>query len=174
MKHFLLVALVPVVALAQKPPAGCPLLTSAEINAATGMKVGEAHETSMNVPVNGGKSKAPMSGCMWRLGEQGMVNVSVLQAPPSKEDREKGLAGLRQTYDLLKSKGWTVTENKLGDTMCSSATPPKAESDHTPAMTGCFAASKGFVYSVGVMGPHFKTAPEKVKGLADDIAKRLP
>ena len=38
-------------------------------------------------------------------------------------------------------------------------------------MTGCFAAAKGYVYSVGLMGPHFKTPPEKVKALVDDMAK---
>jgi hypothetical protein len=170
MKHFLLVALIPAFAFAQKPPAGCPLLTAAEITSATGMKVGESHETDMNLP----KGQGQMTGCMWKVGEQGMANIAVLRAAGSKEEREKGLAGLRQTYDLLKSKGWTVTETKIGDTMCSSATPPKAESDHTPAMTGCFALSKGFVYSIGVMGPHFKTPAEKVKALADNMAKRLP
>ena len=41
-------------------------------------------------------------------------------------------------------------------------------------MTGCLAVAKGFVYSIGVMGPHFKTTPAKVKKLGDDLAKRLP
>jgi hypothetical protein len=167
MKSLWLLALVPAVALA-KPPAGCSLLTSAEIGGATGMKVGQSHETSM--PTKGGQ----MNGCMWRLGENGMVNVSLLPATGTKADREKGLAGLRQTYEVLKSRGWTIGENKFGDTLCNTATPPKAEADHTPAMAGCFAMAKGFVYSVGVMGPHFTTPPEKVKALADDIAKRLP
>src|SRR5437667_2973739 len=120
------------------------------------MKVGEGHTMIMEVPSGSGKGKVPMSGCMWRIGEQGMANISVIRAAGSKEEREQGLAGLRQTYDLMKSKGWAVTETKIGDTLCSTATPPKAESDSTPAMTGCFALSKGFVYSVGVMGPHFK------------------
>ena len=173
MKHFLLVALIPFTAFAQKPPAGCPLLTAAEISAATGMKVGQPHETSMAAP-GPGKTKVPMSGCMWRLGEQGMVNVSVMRAAGSKEDRDKGLAGLRQTYDVLKAQGWTVTETRIGDALCNTATPPKAEADQTPAMAGCFAMAKGFVYSVGLMGPHFKLPAEKVKPLADDVAKRLP
>ena len=44
MKSMLLVALVPAIALAQKPPAACPLLTDAEISAATGMKVGKGQQ----------------------------------------------------------------------------------------------------------------------------------
>jgi len=170
MKSVLLIALIPAVALAQKPPAGCPLLTAAEINAATGMKAGEPQETDMQLP----KGQGQMTGCMWPLGKQGMVNVSVMRAAGSKEDREKGLAGLRQVYAALKSKGWTVTEGKIGDALCSTGTPPAAASDHSPAMAGCFAVGKGFVYSVGVVGPHFKTQPEKVKALVDDVGKRLP
>ena len=168
MKKLLLLALVPTIALAQNPTKGCPLLTAAEIGAATGMKVGEAHDTSM--PTKSGT----MSGCMWKLGDQGMANLSVIRASASKEERERGLAGLRQVYEGLKAKGWTVTETKFGDVLCSTATPPAAESDHTPAMIGCITGAKGFALSVGVMGPHFKTPPEKVKALTDDVLKRLP
>lgn len=174
MKWFVAVALFPLVALAQKPPAGCPLLTPAEIGAATGMKVGQSHETNMVVPSGQGKPSLPMSGCMWRLGDQGMVNLSVMRASGSKEDRDKGLAKIRQTYDVLRSRGWTITESNFAGTMCNTATPPKAESEQAPAMSGCFAITKGYVYSVGVMGPHFKIPAEKVKLLADDLAKRLP
>lgn len=170
MKHFLLVALIPAFAFAQKPPAGCPLLTAAEINSATGMKVGESHETDMNLP----KGQGQMTGCMWTVGKGGMVNVAVMRAAASKEEREKGLAGLRQVYEGLRAKGWTVTEGKIGEMLCDTATPPAAESDHSPAMTGCIAGAKGFALSVGVMGPHFKVAPEKVKALADNVVKRLP
>ncbi len=44
----------------------------------------------------------------------------------------------------------------------------------TPATVGCFAEAEGFGFSVGFMAPHAKLAPEKVKALADDVAKRLP
>jgi len=170
MKSLFLIALIPAIALAQKPPAGCPLLTAAEISAATGMKVGEPHETDMQLP----KGKGQMTGCMWQVGGRGMANVSVMRAVGSQEEREKGLAGLRQVYAGLKSKGWTITESKIGDKRCNTATPPAGESDHSPAMAGCFAVGKGFVYSVSVVGPHFKTSPETVKALADDVVKRLP
>ncbi len=41
-------------------------------------------------------------------------------------------------------------------------------------MVGCISGAKGYALSVGVMGPSYKVAPEKVKALADDVAKRLP
>lgn len=170
MKSVFLIALIPAIALAQKPPAGCPLLTAAEINAATGMKAGDPQETDMQLP----KGQGQMTGCMWPVGRQGMANVSVMRAAGSQQEREKGLAALRQVYAALKAKGWTVAEKRIGDTLCSTATPPAAESDHAPAMAGCFAVGKGFVYSVSVVGPHFNTPAEKVKALADDVAKRLP
>ncbi len=166
----LILVLIPAVALAQKPPAGCPLLTNAEIAAATGMKVGEAHEADMQLA----KGQGTMNGCMWKVGDRGMANVSVMAAIGTKEDREKGLARLRQVYAGLKAKGWTVSETKLGDVLCNTAIPPQAESDQAPAMVGCFGVAKGFVYSAGILGPHFKVAPEKVKALADDLVKRLP
>ena len=133
MKLLSLLILVPAIALAQKLPAGCPLLTAAEIGAATGMKVGQPHETDMTLPQGQGQ----MSGCMWKLGDRGTVNLSVMRAPASKQDREKGLAGLRQTYEALKAQGWTVTETKFGaDMLCNVATPPTAQSEQAPEMTG--------------------------------------
>ena len=169
MKSMLLLALVPAIALAQKLPAGCPLLTAAEISAATGMKITDSQETDLPLR-NGGQ----MNGCMWHLGKDGMANLSVMRAAASKEQRERGLAGLRQVYEGLKAKGWTVTETKFGDVLCSTATPPAAESDHSPAMIGCITGAKGFALSVGVMGPHFKTPADKVKALTDTVVKRLP
>jgi hypothetical protein len=67
-----------------------------------------------------------------------------------------------------------VTESRFGDVLCNTATPPASQSDQSPAMTGCVAAAKGFAFSVGVMGPRFKTPPERVKLLAVAVAKRLP
>ena len=67
-----------------------------------------------------------MTGCMWRLGEKGMVNLAVMPATGTKQQRDAGMAKLRQTYDVLKARGWSVTETKVGEAFCNSATPPKA------------------------------------------------
>jgi len=166
MKSMLLLALVPTIALAQKPPAVCPLLTDAEISAATGMKVGKGQQ--FDLPAK------KTAGCMWKVGETGMVNISLSPAAPTKEQRDAAVAGYRQMYDRVKAAGWTVTEGKLGNALCHTAAPPKAESDQTPAMTGCMTEAKGFAFAVGFAAPHVKLAPEKIKTLADDVAKRLP
>jgi len=166
MKSMLLLALVPAIALAQKPPAACPLLTDAEISAATGMKVGKAQ--SFDLP------SKKTNGCMWKVGETGMVNVSVNPMPPTKAQHDAAIASYHQMYDRLKAAGWTVTESKIGNALCHTATPPKAQSDQTPAMTGCVAVAKGFALAVGFAAPHGKLAPEKIKPLVDDAVKRLP
>ena len=166
MKSLLLLALVPAVALAQKPPAACPLLTEAEIGAATGMKVGKGQQFELPAKKT--------AGCMWKVGETGMVNVSLSPAAPTKEQRDAAVAGYRQMYERLKAAGWTISESKLGDALCHTAVPPKAESNQTPAMTGCMAEAKGFGFAVGFAAPHGKLAPEKIKTLVDVVAKRLP
>src|ERR1044072_6835633 len=162
MKAMWLLALVPAIALAQKLPAACPLLPAAEIGAATGMKVGKGQRCERPAKTTG--------GCMWKVGETGMVNVSISPAALTKEHRDAAVAGYRQMYERLKGAGWTVSESKIGNALCHTAAPPKAQSEQTPAMTGCMAEAKGFAFAVGFAAPHGKLAPEKIKSLADDIA----
>src|SRR5437773_11594424 len=109
MKSMWLLALVPTIALAQKP-SGCSLLTAAEINAATGMKVvGNGHPIDMAAG-----SGQRMTGCMWRVGADGMVNLSMMPAAETKQERDAGLAALHQTFDMLKAQGFTTSEAKIG------------------------------------------------------------
>ena len=170
MKSMWLLALVPTIALAQKP-SGCSLLTAAEINAATGMKVvGNGHPIDMAA----GKRGQRMTGCMWRVGADGMVNLSMMPAAGTKQERDADLATLRQTFDMLKAQGFTTSEAKIGEMICSTANPPTAKAGDTPGVVGCFTLTKGVVYSVGFMQPHAKLPMEKVKALADNVAKRLP
>lgn len=157
---------------AQKPPAACPLLTPEEIAAASSMKVGPSHATDIVIPSGPAKGQT-MTGCMWKLGDYGMLNISVIKAS-SPENAARGVAKLHEALAVLEARGWTVTDTKIGGTLCSTAVPPKSEQDSTPSSTGCYASAKGFAYSVGVMAPHANVPPARVKTLADQIAKRLP
>ncbi len=94
-----LLAVVPATsAVAQKPPPACPLLKSAEIDAALGVEVGEAHETDVVIPSGPSKGEA-MTGCMWGIGTRGMVSVYVIRSPPAAQrdagirDRGSGIKG---------------------------------------------------------------------------------
>jgi len=157
---------------AQNPPAACPLLTPSEIAAATSMKVGASHVTDFVIPSGPSKGRT-MTGCMWKLGESGMLNVSVVKAS-SKEKAGEAVAKLHEAMAALKARGWTVNDVTTGGMLCSTAIPPKGERESTPSSTGCFSSAKGFGYSVGVMAPNAKVSIDRVKSLADLIAKRLP
>jgi hypothetical protein len=157
---------------AQKPPAACPLLTPTEIAAATSMKVGPSHVSDMVIPSGPAKGQT-MTGCMWKLGDSGMLNIAVVKAS-SKENAATAVAKLHEALATLKTHGWTVDDVTTGGMLCSTAVPPKAQRDHTPSSTGCFAAARGFAFSVGVMAPYAKVPIDRVKTLADQISKRLP
>ena len=161
-----------VVLSAQKPPAACPLLTPGEIAAATSMKVGASHATDIVIPSGPAKGQT-MTGCMWKLGDSGMLNISVVKAS-SPEGAARGVAKLHEALATLASRGWTISDTTISGTLCSTAVPPKSEQEHMPSSTGCYASAKGFAYSVGVMAPHANVPPARIKTLADSIAKRLP
>lgn len=169
---FLAVVAALVLLSAQKPPAACPLLTPAEIAAATSMKVGASQATDIVIPSGPAKGQT-MTGCMWKLGDEGMLNVSIVKAS-SPENAARGMARLHDVMEVLKSRGWTVTDTKIGAALCSTAVPPASQREHTPSSTGCYASSNVFAFSVGAMGPNAKVPVERVKSLADLIAKRLP
>ena len=111
MKSLFLLALVPTIALAQKP-SGCSLLTAAEINAATGMKVvGNGHPIDMAA----GKSGQRMTGCMWRVGADGMVNLSMMPAAGTKQEGDAFLAWLANTESNQITIASPVSGAKDGD-----------------------------------------------------------
>ena len=157
---------------AQKPPAACPLLTPAEIAAATGMKVGQSYPNDMVIPSGPSKGQT-MTGCMWKLGDSGMLNLAVVKAA-SKENEARAVSKLHDAFAALKARGWTVDDVTLGGMLCTTAVPPASERAHTPSSTGCFAAAKGFGFSVGAMAPYAKVPAARMKSLADAIVKRLP
>ena len=157
---------------AQKPPAACPLLTPAEIATATSMKVGPSHASDMVIPSGPSKGQT-MTGCMWKLGESGMLNLSVVKAS-SKENEATAVAKLHEAFATLKARGWTVEDVRTAGMLCTTAVPPPAEREHMPSSTGCFAAAKSFAFSVGAMAPYAKVPVDRVKTLADLIVKRLP
>jgi hypothetical protein len=171
MKSYLAVAALFVLT-AQKPPAACPLLTPGEIAAATGMKVGPSHASDMVIPSGPSKGQT-MTGCMWQLGDAGMLNIAVVKAA-SKENEARAVTKLHEALATLKTRGWTVDDVIIGGMLCSTAAPPQAERAHTPSSTGCFASAKSFAFSVGVMAPYAKVPVARVKTLADAIVKRLP
>lgn len=166
----ILVAIAPPMFAAEKP---CSMLTGAELSAATGAKVGEGQDTTMVIPSGPAKGQT-MLGCMWRVGEVGMVSISLIVAAKGPE-REAGLARLREGTKKLEAQGWKRETKEFSDAKCSVLTPP-ASQEHSPIMTGCMAEAKGMGLSVGHMtGPMDKSiGMDNVHTLLETVVSRLP
>src|SRR5215831_15190662 len=72
----------------------CSLLTAAEISDAVGMAAGPSQERDMVIPEGPSKGET-MRMCSWRMGEQGMVSISVLRVPQGAQ-RDASFAQLTQ------------------------------------------------------------------------------
>lgn len=142
--------------------AACSLLNTDDIAGATGSKVGEGHENNTDTT----------AGCMWKLGDQGMVNVSAIPAPTGAA-REAGLAKLRQVKEKLKSQGWKEDKQTIGGVVCATLTPPSSQKS-MPVAVGCMGEAKGMAISVGSMSPGSAVPIPKMKVLFDKATSRLP
>lgn len=149
----------------------CALLTAGEIAGAVGGPAGRSQEQNITIPEGPSKGET-MGGCMWRLGAQDMLSVSVVRALQGAQ-REAALAGLDQANDALRTQGWSEDKKMIGDARCSMMTPPRGQRD-VPLMTGCMAEAKGMALSVGFMSPTKKVPVEQLKTLLDKAAARLP
>jgi hypothetical protein len=142
--------------------AACSLLNTNDIAGVTGSKVGEGHENDMGTT----------AGCMWKLGEQGMVTVNVVPAATGAA-REAGLAKLHQVMDKLKSQGWKEDKQTFGGVVCATLTPPPSQKS-MPVAAGCMGEAKGMAMSVGSMSPGSAVPIPKMKALFDKATSRLP
>ena len=159
-------------AMAQKAPPACSLLQASEIDGAVGTKVRPGNETDIVIPKGPAKGQT-MTGCMWGIGEQGMVSVSVIPAS-SKEQRDGARAIFNQAGEALKAQGWTIDTTVVGGITCGTMVPPPKESEHMPVAVGCMGEAKGMAMSVSAMIAKVKVAPQRVKALFDAAVARLP
>jgi len=156
---------------AEPPMPACSLLTAAEISDAVGMPAGPSQESDMVIPEGPSKGET-MRMCMWHIGDQDMVSISVIRAPQGAQ-HEAGLAQLNKTFDMLKAQGWTEERKDFSNTRCAIMTPPSSLQD-VPLSTACLAEAKGMGISVGSMSGTKKVAIEKIKTLLDKAIGRLP
>ena len=156
---------------AQQKMHACSLLTAGEIGDAVGSKIGESRESDTVIPQGPSKGET-MGTCMWKVGEQGMVSVSVIRAAQGAQ-REAGLARMNQAFETLKAKGWTEEKKDYGSARCAIMTPPPSEPT-MPTSTGCIAEAKGMGLSVGLMAPKKTGTIDRMKALLDKAISRLP
>jgi len=148
----------------------CSLLTAGDIEAVTGAKAREHHKTDMVIPEGPAKGQT-LNGCMWAVGDQGMVAVSMMPAPKGPA-REAGLAKLAEVYAALRAQHWTEEKKDFGNTTCSIMTPPPSTKD-APILSGCVAEARGMGLSVGFMSPTKKLSIDQTKALLDKAIGRI-
>jgi hypothetical protein len=163
-----------VLVLASPPPPApesktCSLLTSADIEAATGEKPdGEGHPTEMQPP----GSNDPMQMCTWVVRNQkGQVMISTAHMPPGTD--VKALAKNNAGMDALRAQKWTEESKDFGNAWCAVMSPP-ASVKQPMYMSACAAAPKGTVLSVTYISPTKKLSIDQTKALTDKAAARMP
>ena len=149
----------------------CSLLRADEITGVTGEKSAEGRESDAVLTSGPGKGET-LAGCMWKLGDRGMVSVNVINAATGAA-REAGLAKLREGIEKLKSQGWKQDRQTFGNVVCSTMTPPPSQKN-MPNAVGCMGEAKGMGISVGSLSPDSAVAIPKIKALFDKAASRLP
>src|SRR6266705_1301405 len=86
-----------------------------------------SQESDIVIPEGPSKGET-MSMCMWPIGEQDMVSISVIRAPQGAQ-HEAGLAQLNKTFDMLKAQGWTEERKDFSNTRCAIMAPPSSLQD---------------------------------------------
>jgi hypothetical protein len=179
MTRVYLVALVAMALLTQSAPpraeAGskynaCGLLTAPDLKAVVNANVDHADDRDVVIP-NGPRKGETMSTCTWVLGAT-YVTLNVIRVPQTAEQRASGLSGLRTLEVGLVKKGWPVEPGEIPGADCSAYKPPPSEGNARP-FTSCVMQAKGVGFWLGVHSPANLT-PQQVKGLADQVAARLP
>ena len=147
----------------------CSLLTSDDIEAATGAKPGEPHSADRLIQsaAKGGGSHS----CMWNLpARQGQLTVSTAPLPPGAS--VDALAKHNPGTDALKEAHWTEEAKDFGSVWCSILTPPASQKDGL-IMSGCYAGVKGKVLIVQFTSPTKGLSFDQTKALLDKMIEHL-
>jgi hypothetical protein len=147
----------------------CSLLTSKDIETATGIKPeADTHPNQMSMP----GTQETMQMCTWVVRpRQGQVVISTARLPPgaTAKDYSKNNAGL----DALRAQHWTEESKDFGSAWCSIMSPPAGTKDGV-MLSSCVGGAKGTLLSVVFMSPNQKLTIDQTKSLLDKAAARLP
>jgi len=151
----------------------CATLTNAEVESVVRARVSRTVEQDLVID-KGPYQGETQSQCWWMTSGPAPagVLVAIIRAPRTPQEREAGLAKLREALDKLKEKGWKTESASVAGASCGRAVPPASEPSALPA-TACLMESKGLAFSVTVIGPANVTFSQ-VADLARKVASRLP
>ncbi|HEV8487027.1 MAG TPA: hypothetical protein VGV87_26010, partial [Blastocatellia bacterium] len=141
----------------------CTLLTSDDIEAATGEKPSEPH--SADRLIQSATKGAGSHSCMWNLPtRRGQLTVSTAPLPPGAS--VNALAKHNPGIEALKEAHWTEEAKDFGSVWCSILTPPASQKDGL-IMSGCYAGVKGKMLIVQVTSPTKGLSLDQTKALLD-------
>jgi hypothetical protein len=146
----------------------CSRLTDVELSAALNAPVSKTRDYDIDIP-SGPYKGAIVSSCTWVVGRS-FVNLNIMPAARTPDQRAEGLKGIRRQDDVLRQQGYTVVPANIAGAECNTFTPPATSRNPTPSAS-CAMVSKGMQFWLGVKGP---LTVQQVKALADRVAARLP
>ena len=165
---WLLVALTPLAQAQQSSP--CALLTTGDIEVATGAKPGQPQPGEMDVPGGLGKGGTVYT-CFWPVTAQnGQLVAGSARIPPEMD--VKAAVKNNPGIDALRAKHYTAEDKDFGNAWCTVLTPPAGTSGGM-MMSTCATGAKGVMLSITYMSPTRKLTIGQTKELLDKAVARL-
>jgi hypothetical protein len=150
---------------ATQQSAACSLLTSDDIEAATGAKVGISQPA--DYPIATGDT---VHACLWSVPTQkGQVSLSLGRLPAGTT--AEAIAKHNPGTDGMRAKHWAEEAKDFPDAWCSIMTPP-ASDKNAPMMSTCSGEVKGLLISVAFLSPTKKLTIAEAKSLLDKARAR--
>jgi hypothetical protein len=148
----------------------CALLTTSDIEVATGAKPGTPQSSEMTVPGGPGKGGTVYT-CFWPvIAQNGQVVASTARIPPGTD--VKAVAKNNPGIDALRAKHYAAEDKDFGNAWCTVLTPPAGTKDGI-MMSTCATVAKGTLLSITYMSPTRKLTIDQTKELLDKAVARL-
>ena len=169
-----LVALVTSPASAEEPSA-CSLLTSSDIEAMTGGKMGVTQPLHFDDVPAGPNRSMKVLGCMYAVTSQlGQITISWFTGPVTDEDIAKLIAMSKSNVgtDGLKKANYKEVAKDFPHAWCSIMTPPPSMKDGV-MLSACAGGVKGQALSITFMSPTKALTIDQAKALLDKAAAHV-
>lgn len=169
-----LIAFVASPASAEESPA-CSLLTSSDIEAVTGGKMGVTQPLQFDDVPAGPNRSMKVLGCMYAVTpKMGQITISWFTGPVTDEDIAKLIAMSKSNVgtDDLKKANYKEVAKDFPHAWCSIMTPPPSTKEGMMLST-CAGGVKGQALSMTFMSPTKALTIDQAKALLDKAAAHV-
>ena len=158
---------------AAEQPTACSLLTSSEIEAATGGQVSGAEPMQLDDIETEPNSVMKVLGCMWGLSNQmGNLTVTWFRGPLTEEEIAQLIRVSKNTTDIedMKKANSMEISKEFPNAWCSTFTPSTSEKRNL--LSTCAGGVNGQGLSITFSGQATSLTIEQVKALLDKAGER--